>query len=231
MNAGTTPDFFDRLELELRRAAGRPPRRSPSAVAVAVAAVATMAALAIALVPLLAVLGGDDTGQPPATAQSRVGSIVERGGERHRIVAAGRAPVAGGWQLETYRSVRLSDPEGGEVYQPAGLRCLGIFYGRAGSGQCGEFPRTPGFSRLQHHVTPKGAGVRETLVFGRAPEQATAVVVTLRGRPARRVRPIEGPPGARGDFYLVALAPGATGRVNWLDRRGREGSRGIELRP
>ena len=53
-------------------------------------------------------------------------------------------------RVQRYRPERASDPEPGEVYQPAGLRCLGLrlldppsdHSGGLG-GQCGEFPRTP----------------------------------------------------------------------------------------
>jgi hypothetical protein len=225
MNDAIAPDFFDRLERELREAAGRRPRRSPGALA----ALAAAAVLAVALVPLLAVLGGGRDAAAPA--QSDVGSFVERGGERHRIVATGENDVAGRWQLETHRSSRLADSDSGEVYQPAGLRCLGLYFAHGGGGgQCGEFPRTPGFSRVQDTVWEDAKPVHK-FVYGRAPERATAVVVRRRGELVRRVRPIEGPTGARGDFYFIALPVGTKGRVNWLDRDGREGSRGIELLP
>ncbi len=227
MNEAIAPDFFDRLEHELRQAETRRPRRSPAVLA----AVGAAAALAVALVPLLVVLGGDDAQIAPAPGQSQVGSFVDRGGERHRIVAAGEDRVAGQWQLETYRSTKLADSDSGEVYQPAGLRCLGLFFASGqGGGQCGEFPRTPGFSRVEDTVWVDSRPVRK-LVYGRAPERATAVVVRRRGKLVRRVRPIEGPPGERGDFYLIGLPVGTKGRVNWLDREGREGSRGLELLP
>jgi hypothetical protein len=235
MNDATTPDFFDRLEVELRRAAERRPRRLPGGVRTVAAAGLALAALALAAIPLAAVLGGGaeqsrDVARP--VDQPRPGEIIERHGERHRVVATGRAPVVGPWSLETYRSTRLADPETGELYQPAGLRCLGIYLrDGSGGGQCGEFPRTPGFSRVQLTVPDSGDAVRRVLLYGRAPEQATAVIVRLRDGRSQRLEPIEGPRGARGDFYVALLPPGAEGRVNWLDGGGRPGSRGIELLP
>jgi hypothetical protein len=123
--------FFERLELELRDAAERPVRRRPRAATVA-AALAVVALLAVAVVPALVVLGGGGekrvSAPPPddAARPAPVGTVVQRGGERHLVVATGTAPVAGRWQMETYRSVRLADPDTGEEYQPAGLRCLGL---------------------------------------------------------------------------------------------------------
>ena len=40
------------------------------------------------------------------------------------------------------------------------------------------------------------------------------------------------PPGESGDFYLIPIPPEwDSGRVNWLDESGNEGSRGIDLMP
>jgi hypothetical protein len=234
-------DFFDRLEAELREAAARPRRArlSPTARAVAVVAV-VLAAGALALVPVL-LLGGDgEAGRShdvsPGRDPAPVGTVINRGGERHTVVATGSAPVAGPWQMETYGSTRLADPESGEVYQPAGLRCLGLFLvdppplGGAGGGQCGEFPRTPGFSRMQS--IPSAAGEpRELLVYGRAPEEASAVVLTGEDGLERRVKPLEGLGPADGDYYLFVVPAGTNGRVNWLDATGEPGSRGLALLP
>jgi hypothetical protein len=232
----TTPDFFERLELELRRAAARRPRRS-AGVSTAAVAMATASVLALLLVAALALLGGGDRAvevtSPPGVTP--VGHVVDRGGERHTVVATGVAPFAGPWQMETYGSTKLADPETGEVYQPAGLRCLGLFLVNprpgAGGGQCGEFPRTPGFSRVQATVPPIKGGAREILVYGRVPETATAVTLTQRSSLLRQAKPFEGLGPADGDYYLLAVPPDTKGRVNWLDRDGKPGSRGIELLP
>jgi hypothetical protein len=144
----------------------------------------------------------------------------------HTVVATGTAPVAGPWQMETYRSTRLKDDKGQEI-QPAGLRCLGIFLldpspgTGAGSGQCGEFPRTPGFSRVQHSVRGvRGTRAKEILVFGRAPERADLVQVDSGGDRGRAVDTSEGPRSERGDFYLIPIPPGWTkhGKVTWIDK-------------
>ena len=109
-----------------------------------------------------------------------------------------------------------------------------------GGGQCGEFPRTPRFSRMQlARVVFQGRTERNQrllrrpiLVYGRAPERATKVVVTDPKGLRLETTPHEGPKGARGDFYALAVPqhhPGA--RINWLDASGKPGSRGIRLSP
>jgi hypothetical protein len=226
-------EFFGRLETELRAAAERRPRRELPVPAIAVAVL-----LALAVAPIMLVLGsGDDTRAPEqrsgANTPERPQPLDIPGFPDAKIVATGTAPVAGPWEMFTYRSERIADPETGEAYQPAGLRCLGLRLvdppsGHAGGlgGQCGEFPRTPGFSRL-HFPTVEGA--RELLVYGRAPEEAASVRVTLEGRAPIAVEPIEGPPGESGDFYLAAVPPGVEGRVNWFDEDGNPGSVGHEV--
>jgi hypothetical protein len=244
MSDTDTMDFFAQLEHQLYSAAEHSPRAwrtwVPTRRAV-LACAGVAAALALALVPALAVLEGHDrdggagewslpSGPPP------VGSVIHRGRVTYTVVATGSAPVAGAWVMESYASSRLADPDTGEEYQPAGLRCLSLRLPEegSGSGQCGEFARTPGFGRSQTSV-PNAAGaggVREVLVFGRVPGRATAVVVTVHGKVRQRVRPFDGPAAVRGNFYLLAIRPGlVNGRVNWIDADGREGSRGIALLP
>jgi hypothetical protein len=226
-------EFFGRLETELRAAAERPPRRTVPVPAVAVAAL-----LAVAVAPIVFVLGsGSDSRDAPEPAQSPQPPELPRlPGER--VVATGTAPVAGPWEMLTYESERLADPETGTVYQPAGLRCLGLRlpdpppdHSAGFGGQCGEFPRTPGFGRIQQTVPNVRGGAREILVYGRVPEEAALVRVTSDGGARVEAEPIEGPPGETGDFYLVAVPPDTQGRVNWLHSDGSEGSRGIELLP
>jgi hypothetical protein len=231
-------EFFGRLETELRAAAERPPRRTVQVPAIAVAGL-----LALAAAPIVLVLGSGDEGGAPG---QRLGPDTPQAPQRPEIpgfpgavvVATGTAPVAGPWELLTYQSERLADPETGEVYQPPGLPCLGLRlldppsdHSGGLSGQCGEFPRTPGFSRLQATVPNVAGGTSETLVYGRAPKEAALVRLTFEGRAPVEVEPFEGPPGAEGDFYLVAVQPGVEGRVNWIDSDGNEGSRGIALLP
>ncbi len=245
-------DFFGALELELREAGRRSPRRwtRPGDVAGVVAAAALLAA---AVVVFLVVMGGGEPSRtaPAAVKPDPVGTVIPKGeGEPPRparsvVVATGTAPGIGPWQMEASRSSALKDPDSGELYQPAGLRCLSLrpvkFEGSSGSGgQCGEFPRTPGFGRIQvPGVYMRGDSEQArrlrrqpVLVWGRVPERAAAVVVTAPDGLRLEARPHEGPPGARGDFYAISVRPGhPDARINWLDEHGRPGSRGIELSP
>jgi len=246
-------DFFGALELELREAGRRSPRRRtrPGDVAGVVAAAAL---LAVAVVVFLVVMGGGEPSRtaPAARKPDPVGTVIQKGdGEPPRqarsvVVATGTAPGGGAWQMEASRSSALKDPESGELYQPAGLRCLSMFpvdpknRSFGGGGQCGEFPRTPGFSRMQFPgVNMRGDSEQArrlrrqpVLVWGRVPERASAVVVTAPDGLRLEARPHEGPPAARGDFYAIPVRPGhPDARINWLDEHGRPGSRGIELSP
>jgi hypothetical protein len=243
-------DFFGALELELRVAGQRSPRRRtrPGDVVGVVAAAALLAAAAVVA---LAVMGGGEESRtaPVAVKPDPVGTVIPKGEGnpprpgRSVVVATGTAPGLGTWQMEASRSSTLKDPDTGELYQPSGLRCLSLIpvdrEGRSlGSvGQCGEYPRTPGFGRSQvPTVNLRGEGDpalrRPVLVYGRVPERAARVVIT--GPDGLRIesRPHEGPRGVRGDFYAISVRPGHPhARINWLDEHGRPGSRGIDLMP
>jgi hypothetical protein len=231
-------DFFGRLETELRAAAERKPRR-----AVPVPAIAAAALLALALAPIVLVLGSgsDEAGAPERdSAAETPQDLATPGFPGAEVVATGTAPVAGPWEVFTYRSERIADPESGKVYQPAGLRCLGLRLSDPPSdhsagviGQCGEFPRTPGFSRIQQTVPTIAGGAREIVLYGRVPEEAASVRVTFDGRAPVEVEPLQGPRGESGNFYVVVPMPPDTSgaRVNWIDSNGNEGSPGIELLP
>jgi hypothetical protein len=239
MNDPTGSDFFGALGLELRAAGQRRPRRAIAA-GQAVAALAAIALMAAAVLIIQLIAGGKPADRSVGVRPDPVGTVIPQGEgqpprqRRSTVVATGRARGIGPWQLEASRSARLADPESGEVYQPAGLRCLalypldppeerGVFLGA--QGHCGEFPRTPGFSRLQF-------GERRVLVYGRVPERARAVHVLVPGRRSISARLHEGPKSSRGNFYAVAVTPPLPrARVNWFDEKGAPGSRGIRLLP
>ena len=250
-------DFFDRLEAELREAAERAPRArlAPTRRAVAVLAVA-MAAGALALVPML-LLGGDSPPADPAAGPglSPVGTVLPKGsGEPPRehasmVVARGKARIGGPWQLEVSRYPAPKHPDRSQPYKTAGM-CLLLyqpsglgpyqlgFGGYCGPGQLG-FRKTPGFSRAQTMAAPRHP--RAVVMFGRAPTQATTIVVTdRRGFPLFQVDPQPAPPGFKerfgfdASFYGLAMRTRkdlAGARVNWWDASGRLGSRGIRLMP
>ena len=88
-----------------------------------------------------------------------------------------------------------------------------------------DFPRLDADGCL---VLPGAVDVH-THVFGRVPERAAAVVITA-GHTRIKAKPMEGPRRARRDFCLIAVRAGLRhGRINWIDREGRAGSRGIGL--
>jgi hypothetical protein len=246
-------DFFGALELELREAGQRSPRRRIRLGDVA-AVVVVAVLLASAVVVARVVTGGGEESRtvPSAVKPDPVGTVIPKGEgtpprhARSLVVATGTAPGVGFWQMEASRSSALKDPDSGELYQPAGLRCLSLVlvdpHGRSlgAGGQCGEFPRTPGFSRLQMPgVYMRGDGEearrlrrQPVLVYGRVPEHAARVVITGTNGFRLETQPLEGPEGARGDFYAISVRPGhPDAKINWLDEHGKPGSRGIALTP
>ena len=246
-------DFFGALELELRAAAERRPRR-PARLGAGLGALAATALVAAAVLIVLAVSGGGDS--PTVTGGPKldpVGTVIPKGegnpprSRRSVVVATGTQRLAGPWQLEIQPSQLLKDPESGEVMQPAGLKCIWLYMldpptvrSPTGAGYCGPFPRTPGFSRGQMNVpmpdrTRDGPRVPPSLVmiYGRAPERAEYFTLTAPGRVRMRAPVYDGPEGTRGDYYVTTVPPriGRSARVNWLDKDREPGSRGIALLP
>jgi hypothetical protein len=196
--------------------------------------------------------GGDSAQVTGGPKLDPVGTVIPKGEgnpprtRRSTVVATGTLRLAGPWQLEIQPSERLTDSNG-EVIQPAGLRCVGLFLldpprvrGRTGAGYCGPFPRTPGFTRGQLDVplprrTSDGRRVHPSvvLIYGRAPERAEFITLTVPNRLRMRSPVHEGPRSMPGDYYLTAVPPGIGkgARINWLDKDGRPGSRGIPLLP
>ena len=244
-------DFFDRLERELRSAAERAPRRRVAPVArAAFVAAAAATVLALALVPVLVVLGGGEDGAQRAvtgpTALPPVGTVLPKdvAGDPPRssastVVARGRAPLAGPWALEVshmkkgrWKCLFLHVP------RPKTEAAMRHYGGYCGPGNL-DFRKTPGFSRAQAgfpQIVRRADGTRvrtrEVIVFGRAPEQASAVVITAPGGVRIEADLQEGPRRFDADFYAVAVKPPLPrSRINWLDAGGRPGSRGITLMP
>jgi hypothetical protein len=242
-------DFFGTLELELRAAAERQPRRLPD-LRVAPAAAIAVTLVAFAIATALVVLGGDEGSPRPAPLAGAVrpdpvGTVIPKGegGRESRtlVVANGAAPWTGPWQLEVGRTKGFSHPDTGEVLQPAGY-CLmfnaldppdNSLIGR--SGFCGGprtlgFRKTPGFSRAQ--VGGVLRRLKEVVVWGRVPDRAAKVVITAPGGTRIAATPTDGPRTFPGRYYVIPVKPPLPGaRINWLDEHGRRGSRGIGLMP
>ena len=242
MTNAPTPDFFDRLEAELREAATRRPRRRRPALAPLAAGLA-VAALAFGAIVLF---GGDEPSgdraipaQDGASGISPVGTVIPKGSGRPAattVVAAGGDPATGPWQLEVSRPRR--DRLCLMLYLPSapGWRHPQLG-GYCGPGQLG-FRKTPGFSRQQKDIPPT-RHARTVVIFGRVPKRADQVVAHFPKRVGFTVAPQPAPPGFKrrfgfdASFYAIIVkritVPGA--RINWLDASGYSGSRGIRLMP
>jgi hypothetical protein len=247
-------DFFGDLELELRAAGNRRPRRQVT-VGQVLGGLAAAALVAAAVAVVAAVSSGGDGDTAQVTGGSKldpVGTVIPKGQgspprtKRSIVVATGTTRYAGPWQLEIQGSERLTYK--GEVIQHAGLTCVYLYLvdpprhqGIAGGGYCGDQPRTPGFTRGQFNVPASGRmsdgqriRTKQVLIFGRTPERAEYVLIITKPVGLRMRSPVlDGPENMRGDYYVVAVPPhiGRSARINWLDEDGKPGSRGTELLP
>jgi hypothetical protein len=89
---------------------------------------------------------------------------------------------------------------------------------------CGEFPKTPGFSRGELPAATRDGRAQGLLLFGRAPQGARAIRLTGAGGFERRIEPLEGPRSTPGKCWVIAAPPSVdNGRVAWLDSDGRVG--------
>jgi hypothetical protein len=240
-------DFFGALELELRAAAERRPRRRIGVgQALGAAAVAALLAAAVLVVAAVSRGGGGDSAQVTGSPRpDPVGTVIpksETGLEsRALVVANGAAPVTGPWQIEVSRTNGERDTRG-DVMWPRGY-CLWFHpldpHDTAGSGRsgfCGAprrlgFRKTPGFSRAQAMTTSRPRP-KEVMVYGRVPDRAARVIITAPGARPIEVEPTGGPKTFPGRFYAIPVKPGLPGaRINWLDAEALPGSRGIRLMP
>lgn len=166
--------------------------RRPRSLVIATAAVVAIGAGTECVV---AGEGGGRSGAGTPAAGAAAAPPVVGGG---RVVARGSSPVAGRWRLEAYRR--------------RGLPCIRIVLlappprTPIAAGQCGRFPRAPGFGLSSVQVSD-GRGRAEHLIFGRAPRRAAFVRMTAPGGLRRVVRTRPGPRGTRSDFWLIVAPP------------------------
>jgi hypothetical protein len=242
-------DFFGALELELRAAAQRRPRQ-PIGLGTAIGTACAIALVAAAVLLVAAVSGGGsgDSARVTGGGESQpdpVGTVIPRSETHYEtralVVANGSAPVTGPWQIEVSRTKGSRDTNGAVMWhrgyclfihvlnapgQPAGSRG-----GFCGAPRSLGFRKTPGFSRSQT-VAPSNPLPKELLVWGRVPDRATTVVIAAPGRKRIEVVPEKGPANFPGQYYAIPVKPPIQGaRINWLDRNGNPGSRGIGLMP
>ena len=242
-------DFFGALELELRHAAERRPRR-PVGVGQVIGIAGAAALVAVALALTMTVRGGGDDGSGRLTGAREpdpVGTVIPKTEDgpyesRALVVANGEAPVAGPWQIEVSRTKGSRAPDGTILWRRGYCLWLHLVdppartWGRRG-GFCGSprslgFRKTPGFNRAQNELMPVKPRPREILVWGRVPDRAEQVVITAPDGLRIARRPKDGPESFPGRYYGIPVSPGHPGaRINWLDARGEPGSRGIRLMP
>src|SRR5688572_16587403 len=253
-------DFFGALELELRAAADRRPRRRVT-VGQALGGLAAAALLAAAVAVVAAVSGGGGGHTAQVTGGLKldpVGTVIPKGqgypprAKRSVVVATGRTRYAGPWQLEIQGSERLTYK--GEVIQPAGLTCVYLYlldppdprrpggggWGPGGGGYCGDQRRTPGFTRGQADIPMAGrlasgerVRTRQVLIYGRAPERAEYIRLTVPNG-LQMQRPVyDGPKDMPEDYYVLAVPPrlGPGARITWLDENKQPASPGARALP
>ena len=241
-------DFFGALELELRAASEREPRR-PIGIGQVIGMTAATALVVVALAVALTVSGGGEDGSGRimgAPKPDPVGTIIPKSETNYEsralVVANGRAPVTGPWQLEVSRTRGDRAPNGDVLWQPGYCLWLHVLdppdsMGSSRSGHCGGprtlgFRKTPGFSRDQGGLMRVKPRPKEVLVWGRVPDRAAMVVITAPDGLRIEAEPKDGPKTFPGRYYGIPVKPGHPGaRINWLDENGRPGSRGIRLMP
>lgn len=211
------PDFFSRYEalllpaaqeaIEAGRARGK--TRRPSA---------RLRATVIALAALLLLVGAAVAASGLLPIGREV-PVKNRGGKTEPahltgrvVVASGRTPVHGRWQLFWSRS-SVGDCVALQLLDDRGA--LGLGEG------CGRSTRITASALLP---IPGAATPVETLIYGRVPDAAREVRVTLPRRGTRTVKTAKGPGDIAGNWYLVSFngIPGpGTGVVVALDRSRR----------
>jgi hypothetical protein len=150
------------------------------------------------------------------------------------VLATGPTPIAGPWQITSHDSQEIVDA--GEVIQPAGLPCLRILLRtppRAGtpipgSGYCGE-AGVGGFN-VASAPASDGKGNIEVILWGPAPEQATAVQLFSEGAPVAKAPTYEGPPDFTGDVWVMAVPHTLReAEVDWIDEAGRQAGTRLDV--
>lgn len=207
-------DFFTQLEHQLRSGPATTPQFRPERSAkrwrrpaVLVALLLLAAGTAVAGDRLLPI--GSEVPVRPQGGKAEP----ERYGPRV-VVATGRTPVYGRWQVLASRSsagfceaIQFLDDAA-----PSGSVAEGC--GRA---------RVPSANAVL--PVPGSAKPQETVIYGRVPEDAARVRVTVPALGTESVKVSNGPSSIPGDWYLVAFSgvprPG-TARIVAVDEQGRQ---------
>jgi hypothetical protein len=177
-------------------------------------AVATTAGAAAGVLDVGSVIPG---GKPTGPPENRL-DVDET------ILASGIAPVAGPWQIRTYKSKGIVYQ--GEVLEQAGAPCIRLVLTDppagtllTGSGFCGEAGNS-GFDIADVPVRDSSGRV-VVLLFGHTPEGAAGVELTAGGGKRIRVDTLEGPADVPGDVWEMTVPPDLeNARVDWLHQDG-----------
>lgn len=143
------------------------------------------------------------------------------------VLASGSLPVAGRWRLTAYDSE--GTVEDGVEVEPAGLSCVRLMLAApphgtpfAGRGFCGQRGQG-GFSVASLAVRDDMSDATEVVLFGHAPEGATAVRLIAQGGDAVATNTRDAYDGFAGDVWAMAVDPEAAihGEVEWIGKDGR----------
>jgi hypothetical protein len=149
------------------------------------------------------------------------------------IVAQGRTPVAGPFQITTYGSAGVSD--GGDVLEPRGLPCVELNLTDPpettpvlGSSFCGAEVRER--FTVSHVLVLGDDGRKELILFGSMPESARGVRVVIDGGEQVPVQRFDGPPGYQADLWAAPVSSeDRTVRAEWVRADGSPGDRARDL--
>lgn len=175
-----------------------------------------------------------------ATGVLPVGSAIPSGADpkfqhdgpspEQTVVATGRTPAGGAWQMTAYKSEGIVDDRG-DVAEPAGMPCVLMTlvnppaqtFERAGV-LC-HAPGKSDFNKLSLVVIGASSKPAELILYGFAPKVAKAVELTGDGGTAIRTQTYEGRDGAPGNLWVIAAPPDLkNAQVTWIDQSGAAGA-------
>jgi hypothetical protein len=171
-----------------------------------------------------------------ATGVLSVGSVIPGGGDpgfehdaaspEQTVMATGTAPVAGPWQLTTYRSEGIVDDQG-DVAEPKGLPCIRFLLTAPpatnpinGSAFC-LAPGKAEFNMMSVPVLDEASGENELILYGFAPRNAAGVQLTAADGETIRTDTQSGGTKFPGTIWVIAAPPGLeAAELDWVDGSG-----------
>jgi hypothetical protein len=199
--------------------------------------------LALAMVGALLIA----TAAGAATGVLSVGSVIPGGGDsgfehdaaspEQTVLATGTAPVAGPWQLTTYRSEGIVDDQG-DVAEPKGMPCIRFLLTAPpatnpinGSAFC-LAPGKAEFNTMSIPVLDEASEKSELVLYGFAPRNAASVQLTAAD--GKTIRTDTEPGGTKfpGTTWVIAAPPGLeAAELDWVDRSGNRAGSTIDASP